>query len=562
VDSEPVILVPSVQKTNGTGHLHRCLHWALAWGWALYIPREENQKSYGLDHWKASFPALLEGVKLVHKPTKGRLIIFDLRQSSPEEYQLWSPLGPVMLLDDSGQNQEQASLVVNTIPPFNRPSNGNYLSWVLAKPQDPQERVGGLVVFLGGEDHKGLSRKLFNKMINWPEREEKVTWISQKLSHNPPELLPGRWRIVPYWEGLDSQISTFDRAILSYGLTMVNALFQGVTVLGFNPTDYHDTLCRKQAIPTMGTRIPRYNRYQKLWRTNTELPASWKDALQDRKSLNQLQGEVQIIMPHCPNCYSSKGRVIARFTHKNYRRCPSCGFLYMEKLTGPEMVYSKDYFFSQYKEQYGKTYLDDFSHIFSMGLNRIQVIEGFWPPLENQKVLDIGCAYGPFLKALQTKGYTPQGLDISQEAAQFVRQELNIPAEAADFLQWDKAPSLQGITMWYVIEHFPDLQRVLKKVQSLLPVGGFFAFSTPSGEGISRRRNLQEFLRQSPDDHFTLWEPSRTPSLLKEYGFQVRKIRVTGHHPERFPQGIPFKKSLSRLFKLGDTFEVYAERIK
>jgi hypothetical protein len=52
-------------------------------------------------------------------------------------------------------------------------------------------------------------------------------------------------------------------------------------------------------------------------------------------------------------------------------------------------------------------------------------------------------------------------------------------------------------------------------------------------------------------------------------GFRVKKIVVTGHHPERFPlAGVLFKKRkgplysffllLSRLFRLGDSFEVYA----
>jgi hypothetical protein len=53
--------------------------------------------------------------------------------------------------------------------------------------------------------------------------------------------------------------------------------------------------------------------------------------------------------------------------------------------------------------------------------------------------------------------------------------------------------------------------------------------------------------------------------LLARYGFQTYRIRTTGHHPERF--GMPIKKGgllfrlvnrLSRIFSLGDTFEVYA----
>ena len=54
--------------------------------------------------------------------------------------------------------------------------------------------------------------------------------------------------------------------------------------------------------------------------------------------------------------------------------------------------------------------------------------------------------------------------------------------------------------------------------------------------------------------------------MLKQYGFKVYKIRVTGHHPKRFFTKIEGHILLnlvllfSKLFKLGDTFEVYCQK--
>nr|HPG86256.1 hypothetical protein [Spirochaetales bacterium] len=54
--------------------------------------------------------------------------------------------------------------------------------------------------------------------------------------------------------------------------------------------------------------------------------------------------------------------------------------------------------------------------------------------------------------------------------------------------------------------------------------------------------------------------------ILKRFGFDVQRIVVTGHHPERFP-GVPAEAdslrygaamTVSRLLGLGDTFECYA----
>jgi hypothetical protein len=56
--------------------------------------------------------------------------------------------------------------------------------------------------------------------------------------------------------------------------------------------------------------------------------------------------------------------------------------------------------------------------------------------------------------------------------------------------------------------------------------------------------------------------------ILKQYGFNIIKIRNTGHHPERFPlhRLLQFKffetlaMIVSKLLRLGDTFEMYAKK--
>ena len=191
------------------------------------------------------------------------------------------------------------------------------------------------------------------------------------------------------------------------------------------------------------------------------------------------------------------------------------------------------------------------------------------------RLLDIGCAYGPFLSAATETGCIVKGIDISEEAVAYVRDTLGHAALQGDILSIDPA-HLGGpfdiVTMWYVIEHFPDLDRLLRRVADLVRPGGLFSFSTPNGRGISAIRNRREFLRRSPRDHYTILDPRSVRPILKGVGFTVRTVHVTGHHPERF--GIPVggrgergrgvRSALlggaSRLLGLGDTFEVVAER--
>jgi SAM-dependent methyltransferase len=187
-------------------------------------------------------------------------------------------------------------------------------------------------------------------------------------------------------------------------------------------------------------------------------------------------------------------------------------------------------------------------------------------------VVDIGCAYGPFLDALAESGLPGYGVDVSPEAVTFVRKKLGVPAVCAAFEELGRKSlphRVSAVTMWYVIEHFQQTDLALRKAADLLPPGGVLAFSTPNGRGISARRELRDFLQNSPGDHFTIFSPRGLRKLLSGYGLDLRRIRVTGHHPERFPGLVgrmadkwggvhALVYAASRMLGWGDTFEAYA----
>jgi 2-polyprenyl-3-methyl-5-hydroxy-6-metoxy-1,4-benzoquinol methylase len=189
-------------------------------------------------------------------------------------------------------------------------------------------------------------------------------------------------------------------------------------------------------------------------------------------------------------------------------------------------------------------------------------------------ILDIGCAYGAFLQAAKDLTWKPLGLEIAPSAVDYVNRTLHLDAIRAAFPHeipdTIKNGSFDAVTMWYVIEHFTDVQKILETVGGILRPGGIFAFSTPNLAGISGRKSVKKYLDSSPADPWTIWSPRSAKKILRFYGLYVRKIVITGHHSERFPffGKIALKKGLinrilqvfSRLLKLGDTFEVYAEK--
>jgi SAM-dependent methyltransferase len=215
-----------------------------------------------------------------------------------------------------------------------------------------------------------------------------------------------------------------------------------------------------------------------------------------------------------------------------------------------------------------------------MGLRRAERIRSLLPAsAPAPRILDIGCAYGPFLDASRSLGFLGFGLDPSEDAVRYVGGELKIPALRGSFPEADLESAFgkelfDAISLWYVIEHMTDVGAALRKVYDLLRPGGVLAFSTPSFAGISARTGERRFLDKSPQDHWTVWDPRITGRLLAGFGFSLKKTVSTGHHPERFPLpghlipsqgngwGYKMLKRVSESGSLGDTFEAYAVKME
>jgi SAM-dependent methyltransferase len=243
--------------------------------------------------------------------------------------------------------------------------------------------------------------------------------------------------------------------------------------------------------------------------------------------------------------------------------------VYMLRSVSPPVEYGGDYFFADYKRQYGKTYLEDFPNLVAVGKKRLERMLPLLRAFGKERLLDIGCAYGPFLAAARDAGFAPLGIDASEDAVRYVEEHLGISARRGFFPDPSLAledESFDAVSLWFVLEHFEDPAGTLEEIHRILKPEGVLALATPSFSGVSRRRSSGRFLEKSPPDHWTIWTPRCCGRILAKFGFELKKTAVTGHHPERFPlfgaksPGPVFSilYGASRLFRLGDTFEVYA----
>jgi 2-polyprenyl-3-methyl-5-hydroxy-6-metoxy-1,4-benzoquinol methylase len=530
-------------------------------------------------------------------------IVLDRFQTSPEELDRWMKLAPVIGIDEGNLiSRNSFDFLIDILPGCHRISPNVADPSLLPLPAPPPSKDDTpaapfkVLISFGQEDAAGLGPAAGHALaVHNPGVE--IILVQGRLSS--PLITSHSLKIIPPIPELNKHLHEYDLLITHYGLTAFEALYAGVPVLLVSPGAYHEKLAQKTGFFSLGVGKNKAKRINRLLFSKGGINRPFIDKLRNRcaaiavkcnldhaprRSLAELiDGVTPNVSRNCPVCGTAlHGSALACYAERTYHRCKCCGIINMSRINPPPVEYAKEYFFEQYQQQYGKTYLEDFPQLKTMGKRRLAVIKKI--ETRGGGLLDIGCAYGPFLAAAREEGFSPYGIDPAEDAIRYVTQTLGIPAVQGFFPTpqgGNAAPPLPKaatplphspysvITLWYVIEHFRDCVPVLAEIRKLLKPGGVLAFATPSFSGISGRSSLKRFLERSPADHWTIWSPAVCAKALKMAGFTVKKIISSGHHPERFPLPGKFARSrksplywpllaVSKLFSLGDTFEVYA----
>lgn len=587
----PVVLIPAVEKGHGTGHLHRCLQVALKNDWFVYIP--ENKTLEEADSVITDYVA--QGLKTdliiseLPDETYSPVIIVDNFCITEELLELCKNAKSLISIDDGSDFGEYCDYVLDVIPSLTKKYSNLTEPGFIQKPANVHKtpvtaasiQTGKTLVCFGGEDPAGLTSKVINSLRAVLPDSEITAIVSEKVKNVFEQSVKNlNIKVSGPVSNLKEKLCEYDLVVTHYGLTAFEAAAAGCGLILLPTTPLHLNLAKKYNYAY--AEDCRVQSVSMALESKNLIKMDVNEDEQDNKNdlsvfYKRLTNGTKINCPVCGINPDKADKVIARNPAKTYRKCNSCGMIYLSWSTEPEKKYQKSYFFDEYQKQYGKTYTEDFDSIKNQCLRRLSVIKMIAGKLDGKTALDIGCAYGPFLSAAQDYNMKPYGTDISDDAVAYVEQQLNIPAAVSAFPQFDTVSEFglekfDLVTMWYVIEHFKNLDSVLRKVSQIVKPNGYFAFSTPSGEGISAKKNKEGFYIQSPGDHYTVWEPSKANLILKKYGFKVVKTVSTGHHPERFPEikagdvkpgSVKWNMTLkkSQLCKLGDTVEIYCKKV-
>jgi 2-polyprenyl-3-methyl-5-hydroxy-6-metoxy-1,4-benzoquinol methylase len=239
----------------------------------------------------------------------------------------------------------------------------------------------------------------------------------------------------------------------------------------------------------------------------------------------------------CPVCKSKKTKLTLRafnghakhvFSTKKefqYDECLNCGSVFLSNIPIDSSFYKK-YYDTKYRTV-------DRGVIFKLGMilvslankTKIKTIQKNIQTKSPITLLDIGSGHGDFIAQLNHSQFTPSGIEIEKDLVQEAKHK-GITMYHGDFLDYDfKNKKLDCITLWHVIEHIPNPQKLLRKIHKLLKKDGIFIFSTPSTHSLGFQFGKENWFHLEAPRHIILYNQKSLQYIADTHDFTILETK-------------------------------------
>ncbi|MDO5104981.1 class I SAM-dependent methyltransferase [Capnocytophaga sp.] len=153
--------------------------------------------------------------------------------------------------------------------------------------------------------------------------------------------------------------------------------------------------------------------------------------------------------------------------------------------------------------------------------SKIRVIEKYKHGKVN--LLDIGAGTGDFVNSCKiTKKWTAIGIEPNPKARKLAQ---NKGIEIVENYEQLPQKSFDVITLWHVLEHLPDLENQIRKINSLLTENGILIVAVPNFKSWDAQHYKQFWAAYDVPRH--LWHFSKTSikKIFTEKGFQLLETK-------------------------------------
>lgn len=286
-------------------------------------------------------------------------------------------------------------------------------------------------------------------------------------------------------------------------------------------------------------------------------------------SPDRVRSNTHVVAAHrCLACLSTSVRVHppSRRTGFVIHECRDCGLHALADRSDLDTLV-QDY--DSDKETYAawteitRGHVIDKSH--AQALDRISGLVG---PVEDRSLFDVGAGDGGFLAMARDAGFRPTGNELSSGAIELAKEANDIDLMLGDLSTLPDAGQHDALSMWCVLAHVPDGDKLLLDAMDALKPGGVLFLQTPRwsamdtagmmSHDLTRGRATRITDRRMAMHHMSLHTAKSMRLNLKRLGYEVIGIEpraryslTTANYLESL--GVP-EPMLDRLARMLDTF--------
>ena len=166
-------------------------------------------------------------------------------------------------------------------------------------------------------------------------------------------------------------------------------------------------------------------------------------------------------------------------------------------------------------------------------------------PLQNKKVLDVGCGGGILTDAMARLGAQALGIDLatkSLKVAQLHALEAQTPnvqyrEVAVEALAAEQPASFDVVTCMEMLEHVPDPASVVQACAKLVKPGGWVFFSTLNRNpksflfAVIGAEYVLNLLPKGTHEYARMIKPSELADWARAYGLDVLQMKGMTYNP-------------------------------
>lgn len=239
---------------------------------------------------------------------------------------------------------------------------------------------------------------------------------------------------------------------------------------------------------------------------------------------------------NCPLCGSirsttlSTAGLLLRVEPDRILRCAECGMVYRNPpltVDRATEIYNNEYY-QQYEQSTGMA--GDLNGVARVHLKRrlidVETRTGVG------QMLEIGCGKGALLEFARSRGWTTQGVEVSENAGHIARDKgLNVHIGPVETMPRLAAP-VDFIHLNHVLEHLTDPVGVLRQIKTMLASSGIIVLEVPNEfDNLFYRIGrlalpTSSMLSPIPSTHQCFFTPSTLRRAVELAGLTMQRLRT------------------------------------